>query len=321
MSKIAFFSEANFDGKIPRNFQNMRTEYAWYVALDATHHWVGNLPSIEDKMYDLGIIIIPKTNIEQLMQVDLISQMKRVCKKIGYMQEGPYWYFQDYPIEQQIWYYNTLMEMDVIFGHNEADVDYFKGLTQKNHVYQNSSLMITDKIEPLVINTDARDGVIIGGNMVRWYGGFDSYIVAQEFETDIYAPSMGRKIDREEEMDITHLPYMNWIEWMNNLSRFKYAVHLMPTQAAGTFALNCAYHGIPCIGFEGLDTQVKCHPQLTIKMNDLNNARKLANKLKNDKDFYKTQSDTAKNNFNTFFDEKEYIYNMNEVIKEVIDDE
>ena len=56
-------------------------------------------------------------------------------------------------------------------------------------------------------------------------------------------------------------------------------------------------------------------------MNDLNNARKLANKLKNDKDFYKTQSDTAKNNFNTFFGEKEYIYNMNEVIKEVIDDE
>ena len=38
-------------------FDNMRTEYAWYVALDSTHHWVGNLPSMEDKMYDLGIII------------------------------------------------------------------------------------------------------------------------------------------------------------------------------------------------------------------------------------------------------------------------
>ena len=80
--------------------------------------------------------------------------------------------------------------------------------------------------------------------MVRWYGGFDSYVVAQEFEESIYAPSMGRKIERESEMDITHLPYMNWIEWMNNLSQFRYAVHLMPTHAAGTFALNCAYHGI-----------------------------------------------------------------------------
>ena len=287
---IAFFSESNFDGKIPRDFKNMRTEYAWYVALNATHHWVGNLPSMEDNMYDLGIIILPKKNISQLMQVDLIKQMRKVCKKIGYMQEGPSWYFQDYPMDQQIWFYNILMEVDVIFGHNQADVDYFKGLTEKKHIYQNKSLMITDSIEPHIVNPDARDGVIIGGNMVRWYGGFDSYMVAQEFGESIYAPSMGRKIKREEEMDITHLPYMNHIDWMNNLSRFKYAVHLMPTQAAGTFALNCAYHGIPCIGYKGLDTQTNCHPQLNVSMGDLEKARKLANKLKNDKGFYKTQS-------------------------------
>ena len=108
---IAFFSESTFDGKISRDFDNMRTEYAWYVALDATHHYVGHLPNMEDNMEELGILIIPKTKIEQLMQVDLISQMRRVCKKIGFMQEGPYWYFQDYPMEQQIWFYNCLMEI------------------------------------------------------------------------------------------------------------------------------------------------------------------------------------------------------------------
>jgi len=319
--KIAFFSETEFDGQFKRDFNNMRTEYAWYVALDATHHCVGNLPNMEEDMYDLGIIIIPKTKIEQLMQLDLVKHMRRVCKKIGYMQEGPYWYFQDYPIEQQIWYYNTLMDMDVIFGHNTSDVEYFKGLTQKKHVYQNQSLMITDEIKPHIVNPDARSGVIIGGNMVRWYGGFDSYVVAQEFDEDIFAPSMGRKIQDEDGMDrLSHLPYMNWINWMNNLSRFKYAVHLMPTHAAGTFALNCAYHGIPCIGYEGLDTQQKCHPQLTIKMNDLNHARKLANQLKNDTSFYETQSRTAKNNFKSFFSEKEYIYTMNKVIGEVINE-
>jgi hypothetical protein len=315
---IAFFSESNFDGKISRDFNNMRTEYAWYVALNATHHYVGHLPSMEEKMYDLGIIIIPKKNISHLMQVNLLEQMRRVCKKIGFMQEGPYWYFQDYPMEQQIWFYNTLMEMDVIFGHNKADVEYWKGLTQNKHIYQNQSLMITDEIKPLVENIRDREGTIIGGNMVRWYGGFDSYVVAQEFEESIYAPSMGRKIERESEMDITHLPYMNWIEWMNNLSQFRYAVHLMPTHAAGTFALNCAYHGIPCIGYEGLDTQSHCHPQLTIKMNDLKHARQLANKLKNDSDFYRTQSETAKNNFNMFFSEKEYIYKMKNILKKVI---
>ena len=317
--KIAFFSESTFDGKISRDFNNMRTEYAWYVGLDATHHYVGHLPSMEKDMYDLGIVIIPKKNIGQLMQVDMIKQMKRVCKKVGYMQEGPYWYFQDYPMEQQIWFYNTLMDVDVIFAHNRADVEYFKGLTQKEHVYQNKSLMITDEINPTTKPKD-RKGVIIGGNMVRWYGGFDSYIIAQEFNEKIFAPSMGRKIEREDEMEINHLPYMNWVEWMNNLSQFKYAVHLMPTHAAGTFALNCAYHGIPCIGYEGLDTQMHCHPQLTIKMNDLRHARKLAEKLVTDNGFYETQSETAKNNFNTFFGEKEYIYNMKEIITKVMND-
>ena len=47
---IAFFSESNFDGKIPRDFENMRTEYAWYVALDATHHCLNNLPGMKDGM-------------------------------------------------------------------------------------------------------------------------------------------------------------------------------------------------------------------------------------------------------------------------------
>ena len=319
--KIAFFSESNFIGKIPRDFDNMRTEYAWYVGLDAQHFPVFNIPSGLDEKLDLGIVIIPKTKIEDLMQFDLISQMKRVCKKIGFMQEGPHWYFQDYPLHQQIWFYNTLMEMDVIFTHNEIDVEYYKGLTGKENVFQNKSLMIEDKIEPHIINTDARDGVIIGGNMVRWYGGFDSYIVAQEFGEDIFAPSMGRKIDREDEMDINHLPYMNWLNWINNLSRFKYAVHLMPTQAAGTFALNCAYHGIPCIGYKGLDTQELCFPKLSVDIGDLQKAKVLSQHLKMDKDFYEECSETAKIKYYECFGEKQYIYSMKKLIKKVIDDE
>tara|TARA_E500000331_G_scaffold357689_1_gene420404 strand:+ start:3398 stop:4363 length:966 start_codon:yes stop_codon:yes gene_type:complete len=319
MSKIAFFSESGFDGKIPRDFDNMRTEYAWYVGLDATHHNIESIQSLDNDMYDLGIVIIPKTKIDYLMVYPLIEQMKRVCKKIGTMQEGPHWYFQDYPLHQQIWFYNILMEMDVIFAHNQIDVEYYKGLTGKENVFQNKSLMIEDKITPHIINTDARDGVIIGGNMVRWYGGFDSYIIAQEFDTDIYAPSMGRKIDNEEQMEnLTHLPYMNWNDWINNLSRFKYGVHLMTTHAAGTFALNCAYHGIPCIGYEGLDTQEICFPHLTVEMGDLNKAKQLAKRLRMDKDFYNDCSKIAKTRYNECFGEKEYTYCMNKVIGKVI---
>jgi len=319
--KIAFFSESGFDGKIPRDFDNMRTEYAWYVGLEAMHHHIGNLVNMEENTYDLGIVIIPKTQIEDLMQVDLISQMKRVCKKIGTMQEGPHWYFQDYPLHQQIWFYNTLMDMDVIFAHNQIDVDYYKGLTGKTNVFQNKSLMIEDKITPHIVNPDARDGVIIGGNMVRWYGGFDSYIVAQEFGEDIFAPSMGRKIENEEQMEgLTHLDYMNWNDWINNLSRFKYGVHLMTTHAAGTFALNCAYHGIPCIGYKGLDTQELCFPHLSVDIGDLKKAKQIAEKLKTDKSFYDDCSKIAKTRYNECFSETEYIYSMNEVIKEVMNE-
>ena len=57
--KISFFSESQIRGKIPRDFSNARTEYAWMMALDAEHHPLGTNPS---KRFDLGIVIVPKTN-------------------------------------------------------------------------------------------------------------------------------------------------------------------------------------------------------------------------------------------------------------------
>ena len=132
---------------------------------------------------------------------------------------------------------------------------------------------------------------------------------------------MGRKIENEEQMEnLNHLPYMNWNDWINNLSRFKYGVHLMTTHAAGTFALNCAYYGIPCIGYKGLDTQELCFPHLSVDMGDLNKAKQLANRLKTDKSFYDDCSKISKTRYNECFGEKEYIYTMNKVIGEVINE-
>ncbi len=317
--KIAFFSESNFEGKIKRDFSNMRTEYAWYVALDAVHHPIYKLNDVKEE-YDLGIVIIPKKNIEIISKLPIIEEMRRVCKKIGFMQEGPHWYFQDYPIEHQIWYYNILSQMDFILAHNKSDIKYYKGLLGNKHVYQNKSLMILDELNPRCA-PNRRAGVIIGGNMCRWYGGFDSYIIAQEFGTEIFAPSMGRKIEREEEMDITHLPYMSWKKWVNNLAHYKYAVHLMPTHAAGTFSLNCAWYGIPCIGYKDSDTQSELHPLLTVDNGDLDSASKLAKKLKNDEDFYTHCSAQTKLIYkNSGFVENKYIYNMNKIFKEVMNE-
>jgi len=315
--KIAWFTEGGWQGKVPRSHPNMRNDMAWMHSFDVDHYSIYNLHQIQEK-YDLGIVTVPKTNIDKLSQYPVVESIKKMCKKVGTMQEGPHWYFQDYSMEEQIWFYNLLMEMDFIFCHNEIDVKYYKGLVNKK-CYVNPTLMIEDYIEE---SNDKLEAVMIGGNMVRWYGGFDSYVIAQELGVPIYAPSMGRKIDREDEMDINHLPYMTWIEWIKEISRYKYGVHLMPTWAAGTFTLNCAYWGIPCIGYRGLDTQEKLHPSLSVECGDLNGARTLAHMLRDDSDFYIKCSQECKELYKkSSFTEKEYIYNMNKVIKEVMDEE
>jgi hypothetical protein len=293
--KIAFFTEMGFEGKIPRNHENMRTEFAWMCTLDADHYNINSIPS---QKYDLGIIIIPKKN----PNFD-IKNLKSVCDKVAVMQEGPHWYFQDYTLEKQIWYFNTLIDSDIIFAHNYSDKEYYTGLTGHKDIRVMKSLMIEDTIGELQeVN---REGVIIGGNFVNWYGGFDSYIVAQSISDIIYAPSMGRKQSGEESL-VKHLPYMNWKEWIHKLNEFKIGIHLMRTHAAGTFALNCAYLGIPCIGYKGLDTQEICHPLTSVKIGDIEHAKELANKLKNTPDFYRLCSSTAKTRYNNEYKEDKF---------------
>ncbi len=109
--KVVFFSESQVNGKIPRDFPNARTEYAWMMALDAPHYNINNIPT---EKFDLGIVIIPKNN----PNIDL-DLFRECCDKVAVMQEGPHWYWQDYQLEQQIWFYNILQEMDFLFAHNK----------------------------------------------------------------------------------------------------------------------------------------------------------------------------------------------------------
>ena len=141
-----------------------------------------------------------------------------------------------------------------------------------------------------------------------WYGGFDSYIVAREIGDPISCPSMGRKQQQEDLIDdINYLPYMSWREWIHTLGQFNIGIHLMRTHAAGTFAMNCAFHGIPCIGYYGLDTQEILHPLLTVELGDLKRAVKLAKKLKKDKDFYNDCSSVARDRYLNQYSEEVWL--------------
>lgn len=295
--KIAFFTEMSFTGKVSRTHENMRTEFAWMVALDADHFPIGHSPT--DK-YDLSIVIIPKKNPGFDIEI-----MRGFSKKIAIMQEGPNWNWQDYTLDKQVWYYNTLCTADIIYTHNELDRKYYKGLCNHTDVRVIPSLMIEDAVGKL--KSEDRKDVIIGGNFVSWYGGFDSMIIAKELSRggNVYAPSMGRKQALEEQL-VTHLPYMNWKQWIHELNKFKFGVHLMRTHAAGTFALNCAYLGIPCIGYKGLDTQEILHPETTVEIGDLDSARKIAENLRNNKKFYLYSSTLCKGLYKDHYTEETF---------------
>ena len=315
--EVAWFTEMGFDGKIDRKHRNMRTEYAWWVAQDAIHHNILKLQQLPDHHYDLGVIIIPK-HVERFMNFDIISELKRVCKKYAFMQEGPSWYFQSLPLSQSLWFFSIMAHADFVLAHNDCDKEYYEGLLEKK-CYINPTLMIEDPIDThSLAHINDRKDAIIGGNLVRWYGGFNSLMVANESNEEIYAPQMGRMEKAELQMeDIKHLPYMEWDQWITRLSSFRYAIHLNPNSIGGTFYLNCAYLGIPCIGNVNANTQKICFPDLSVDPSDIKTAKQLMKRLRNDEEFYLYCSKKAKDLFQKHFAEEVYKKKWNEILNKI----
>jgi len=310
MKKVVFLSQMGFAGKVPRTHPNMRVEFAQMCALQADHVPLLSINQVNTK-FDVAVLLIPKTpsDRDKLYNIDIVNEARKIADKVVFMQEGPSWIYQDLPVHQQIWHYNLLTSVDGILSENETDIPYFKGINPKVLIQDIPSLMIEDS----VLNArliEKQDKVIIGGNFTRWYGGFDSYVIATEFDIPIYCPSMGRKQPNEEQL-VTHLPYMQWVDWIHNLAEFKYAVHLMPTIAAGTFAMNCGFLGIPCIGYKDADTQRKIHPKLSVDIGNLEMARKLAIELKNNESFYKECSIDARSNYRNLISETQFVTKIN----------
>ena len=309
--KIGFFSEAGYEGKVPRNYDNMRTDVAWVCALEATHHPIPKLRSLPNNLYDVGVMILPKNRKPLLdwFPTSVLDNYRRVCKKITIMQESYYNYWQDSPIEEQIWYFNFITEMDLIFCHNDIDLLYYNGLTNVRTELL-PSVMITDDI---VRRNEWGDGVIIGGNWVWAYGGFDSYQVALELSEsdineDIVAVTTGRMLESERHY-LKHLPWMMWREWIVTLRQFNVGIQL-GTASAGTFNLNCSFHGIPCIGYSNVNTQRILHPLTTVEVGDIDKAKELARRLKDDK-FYELCMDTTLKRYESFYTEKVFVEHWN----------
>ena len=128
--KIGFFTEAGYQGTPGRNVENMRTDLDWVCALNAIHHPIHTIDKLPSNSYDIGICIIPKKRTH-LHHMNLISELKRVCGKVLNMQEGCHWEWMDDEIEDQIWWFNQIVEVDMVLCHNDIDVNYFNGITGK----------------------------------------------------------------------------------------------------------------------------------------------------------------------------------------------
>jgi len=325
--KVAFLTEMGFEGMIPSNHPNARTEFAWMNALNAVHFPLANYQSVSK--FDVVFIIFPKGKLflsaegskiadgvnpaSQYLNQPIVDTLKSVNKKVYYIQEGPHWWWNDYEVIDQIQFYNFLTKVDGIFAHNESDVNYYKGLVPTTKVEVIRSLMIEDLIKDIKPQTE--DKVLIGGNFARWYGGFESYITATQFQLPIWGQDSHAKRSNEGALeDLNHFPRMSWIDWMKEVSKFKYGVHLMPTAAAGTFSLNCAYFGIPVIGNEKVDTQRLLHPFTSVDVSNVKRARELAAQLKGDKEFYEMCSNASKELYKKHYTQKVWLKEMKKKI-------
>ena len=304
--KIAFLTEMGFRGKIPSNHTNMRTEFAWMHALDADHFNIVEYSQVSG--YDWVMLILPKGGVSlnaegirldnkpnrysELYTKPFVNDLKTRNKKVAYV--------NDFSILDQFNFYNQLAECDVIFAHNEYDIGWYEGWFPGKPVTNIPTLMIEELIQSITPTFEPR--TMMGGNFCRWYGGFQSYLVATEFEVPIYVQTSHCSQPGEEQVpNLNILPRLVWIDWIKALSSFKYAVNMMPTVAAGTFSLNCAYFGIPCIGNKRVDTQRLCFPFLAVDAEDTSTARKLATRLTTDQAFYDDNSKLAKLNYKKYF--------------------
>lgn len=325
--KIAFLTEMGFHGSIHDTHENMRTEFAWMCALNATHYNIYDWKQVSG--YDYVMLIFPKgqtflnsigcelingkNQYSDLLKSNIVSDLKSTNTKVCSIQEGPTWYVNDLDLIDQFNIHNQLFKCDIIFAHNMYDVNWYKGLFPSTQVEIMPTLIIDTLVKDIIPNKENK--TIIGGNFSRWYGGFQSYNVASDLPIPIYVQTSHSSRPYESSIEnLSIIPRVSWITWMNILSTFKFAIHLMPTVAAGTFSLNCAYFGIPCIGNIDVDTQRICFPDLSVRAEDVYTAKQIINRLYSDSDFYEHCSTQAKTNYKSHFTRHAYIHKLQNIL-------
>lgn len=329
----AFVTELPFVGKIPIDHDNLRTEFTWMVLADATHHNIHNYAGVHG--YDEVYVIIPKGTfnlnvvgsklsdtpnpVSRLLSQDFIATLRKANSRVYVVQEGPVWMHSDWSTVDQLNWHANLMAADGILCHNGFDAGYWKGLLGDDFPVVPIPTMMLAGLDFGEYPTERRD-VLVGGNFSRWYGGYASLIVASEWRGEVYIPDSHSRRDDEDIINgVHHLPRLSWGDWMRRIKGFEAAVHLMPTAAAGSLSVNTGYWGIPTIGNVYMDTQNTIFPDLSVHPEDIQRARELMIRLRDDLGFYAYCSDYAKETVRDFIYTRDEGEKLFKELRELLD--
>ena len=70
--KVGFFTEGGFEGKIPKEYNNMRTDAAWMYLTDATHH---PLFKINTSLLNVFFALRIARTVNRIMNLNRIGQV------------------------------------------------------------------------------------------------------------------------------------------------------------------------------------------------------------------------------------------------------
>ena len=299
-------SEMGFEGYFPVNYPNLRVLETQLLYLEAYHLPIQKIIT-EGKTYKGSLLYnIGKGDFEKPYISDLYHNYHNIVGLLQEKFEGVYIY-QDGEIgwwnqvdtRLQAWWYNQLRAASGILVPNSTDVSFYKGLFPDKEIKVIRSVMTDEGLDKSKFKPK-ENRTLITGPLTREYNGFSQLLLAHNLDMPVDIPPMGESRmpkdswEMADNLGVNYLQYMTWTEWMYNLSRYKIGYMMSAATASGSFALNCAYLGIPCIGDKRADTQSILFPDLAVDVFDNEKALELTFKLKNDLDFYIEVSNKAK---------------------------
>ena len=299
-------SEMGFEGYFPVNYPNLRVLETQLLYLEAYHLPIQKIFN-EGKTYKGSLLYnIGKGGFEKPYISDLyhnyhnvVSLLQEKFDEVYIYQDGEIGWWNQVDTRLQAWWYNQLRAANGILVPNSTDISFYKGLFPDKEIKVIRSVMTDEGLDKTKFKPQ-ENRTIVTGPLTREYNGFSQVLIAHNADMPIDIPPMGESRmpkdswEMAPNLGINYLQYMSWVDWMYNLSRYKIGYMMSTATASGSFALNCAYLGIPCIGDKRADTQSILFPDLAIDVFDNKKALDLTLKLKKDLDFYIEVSNKAK---------------------------